>query len=74
MYDFVGEKGSAELSITTGEQLTVVRQNVGEGWWEGTNEAGETGLFPAAYVKVSSSTGRDPFLPFIFQSTQLFFN
>lgn len=54
MYDFIGEPGTAELSITAGEVLTVTRQNVGEGWWEGVNQAGQTGLFPAAYVEVRS--------------------
>jgi sorting nexin-9/18/33 len=52
LYDFSGEPGTAELSITAGEVLTVTRQNVGEGWWEGVNHAGQTGLFPAAYVEV----------------------
>jgi hypothetical protein len=52
LYDFTGEPGTAELSITAGEVLTVTRQNVGEGWWEGVNQAGQTGLFPAAYVEV----------------------
>ncbi|XP_069692869.1 sorting nexin lst-4 isoform X2 [Periplaneta americana] len=51
LYDFAGEPGTAELSITAGEVLTVTRQNVGEGWWEGVNQAGQTGLFPAAYVE-----------------------
>ena len=52
LYDFAGEPGTAELSITAGEVLTVTRQNVGDGWWEGVNQAGQTGLFPAAYVEV----------------------
>lgn len=52
LYDFTGEPGTAELSVTAGEVLTVTRQNVGEGWWEGVNQAGQTGLFPAAYVEV----------------------
>jgi len=51
LYDFAGEPGTAELSITAGEVLNVTRQNVGEGWWEGVNQAGQTGLFPAAYVE-----------------------
>lgn len=53
LYDFVGEPGSSELSITAGETLLVTRQDVGEGWWEGTSKSGQTGLFPAAYVEVS---------------------
>lgn len=53
MYDFHAEPGSAEIDIVTGEILTVTRKDVGEGWWEGTNQSGQTGLFPAAYVEVS---------------------
>jgi len=52
LYDFNGEPETTELSITAGEVLTVTRQNVGEGWWEGVNQAGEMGIFPAAYVEV----------------------
>jgi len=48
----VGEPGSSELSVTAGETLLVTRQDVGEGWWEGTSASGRTGLFPAAYVEV----------------------
>lgn len=50
LYDFTGEPGTGELSISQGEILTVTRQDVGEGWWEGKNSSGQTGLFPAAYV------------------------
>lgn len=53
LYDFLGEPGSSELSVTAGETLVVTRKDVGEGWWEGTNATGRTGLFPAAYVDVS---------------------
>lgn len=51
LYDFAGEPGTTEMSITTGEILTLLNTDIGEGWWEGQNEKGETGLFPAAYVK-----------------------
>lgn len=64
MYDFSGEPGTAELSITAGEILTVTRENVGDGWCEGHNQHNKSGLFPAAYVQavetptsVSQSTG-----------------
>ena len=53
MYDFTGE-GSGELSIKCGEILTVTNTNVGDGWWEGTNSTGQSGLFPEAYVEVRS--------------------
>lgn len=52
LYDFTGESGTAELSITAGELLTVMRDNVGDGWCEGFNQSGQSGLFPAAYVQV----------------------
>lgn len=51
LYDFAGEQNTAELTITAGETLTVTRKDVGEGWWEGCNIRGQTGLFPAAYVE-----------------------
>ena len=53
LYDFDGQPNSAELTIRTGDVLTVIRQDIGEGWWEGTDQRGNTGLFPAAYVEVS---------------------
>ncbi|XP_076346979.1 sorting nexin lst-4-like isoform X3 [Tachypleus tridentatus] len=55
LYDFEAQPGTGELSIWNNEILTVTRQDVGEGWWEGTNERGETGLFPAGYVEIISS-------------------
>ncbi|XP_040578914.1 sorting nexin lst-4 isoform X2 [Lepeophtheirus salmonis] len=51
LYDFQGETNSGELSITTGETLTITRTDVGEGWWEGANSTGASGLFPEAYVE-----------------------
>ncbi|KAI1301401.1 Sorting nexin lst-4 [Halotydeus destructor] len=57
LYDFQSQPGSGEISLVTGETLTVTRQDVGEGWWEGSNERGETGLFPEGYVEaISDST------------------
>lgn len=52
LYDFTGEPGTAELSIVAGETLTVMRDNVGDGWCEGYNQKGQSGLFPAAYVQI----------------------
>lgn len=51
LYDFSGEPGTTEMSITSGEILTLLNTEIGEGWWEGKNGKGETGLFPAAYVR-----------------------
>lgn len=52
LYDFEAQAGTGEMSLREGEILTVTRQNVGDGWWEGTNALGEAGLFPAAYTEV----------------------
>nr|CAD7458348.1 unnamed protein product [Timema tahoe] len=62
LYDFNGESGTAELTITAGDILTVTRQDVGEGWWEGVNSLGQTGLFPAAYVEELESS-QPPAMP-----------
>lgn len=51
LYDFTGEPGTTEMSITSGEILTLINTEIGEGWWEGRNTSGQTGLFPAAYVR-----------------------
>ncbi|XP_075219243.1 sorting nexin 33-like protein SH3PX1 isoform X2 [Lycorma delicatula] len=63
LYDFAGEPGSAEMTITAGEVLTVTRKDVGEGWWEGVNRHGKTGLFPAAYVQELTATAAPPSIP-----------
>lgn len=52
LYDFSGEPNTSELSISTDELLVLTRTDVGEGWWEGTNTKGQTGLFPEAYVEI----------------------
>lgn len=62
LYDFTGEPGTTEMSITCGEILTLINTDIGEGWWEGRNAKGETGLFPAAYVKKLSSEDSGPSL------------
>jgi len=51
LYDFDAQPGTGELNLTNGDVLTVTRTDVGEGWWEGTNAKGESGLFPEAYVE-----------------------
>ncbi|CAG0921834.1 unnamed protein product [Notodromas monacha] len=51
LYDFEAQPGTSELSVYAGETLAITRQDIGEGWWEGRNERGEVGLFPAAYVQ-----------------------
>ncbi|XP_019894079.1 sorting nexin-33 isoform X2 [Musca domestica] len=56
LYEFSGEPGTSEISISVGDVLQVTRTDVGEGWWEGKNKnTGSVGLFPAAYVEVMSA-------------------
>lgn len=52
LYAFSGEPNTSEISIESGEILVLTRTDVGEGWWEGTNSKGQTGLFPEAYVEI----------------------
>lgn len=62
LYDFSGEPNTSEISIATGEILVLTRTDVGEGWWEGTNSRGQTGLFPEAYVEIYKET-QPPAMP-----------
>lgn len=56
IFDFSAQPGSSELNIHKDEILTVVNQEIGEGWWEGENERGQRGLFPATYVENIDTT------------------
>ncbi len=52
MYDFNGES-AGELCIKEDEILNIIRQDVGDGWWEAENSQGVRGLVPQAYCEVS---------------------
>ncbi|XP_065653171.1 sorting nexin-9-like [Hydra vulgaris] len=52
LYDFDGDPKNGELIIRAGDILAVARQDVGDGWWEGSLNGGAHGLFPAAYVEL----------------------
>ena len=53
LYDFNAEPGddSEEMSIKAGEVLTVIKTDIGDGWWRGRKLNGEEGLFPELYVE-----------------------
>ena len=51
LYDF-DSGGGGELSVSANETLTILRQDIGDGWWEARNAAGEMGLVPEAYLEV----------------------
>lgn len=63
LYDFTGEPNTSEISIAVGEILILKRTDVGEGWWEGTNSQGKTGLFPEAYVEIYKETQPPSLVP-----------
>ena len=52
LYDFDGEADNGELSIRENQVLTIIRQDVGDGWWEAETSNKQKGLIPEAYVEV----------------------
>lgn len=54
LYDFNAEN-PGEISISENEFLTLHSEEVVEGWLDGVNSRGETGLFPASYVEILNS-------------------
>ncbi|XP_055996699.1 sorting nexin-33-like isoform X3 [Ostrea edulis] len=52
LYDFDGDTDNGELTFGAGETLTIVAQDIGEGWWEAKNESGQQGLIPESYVQL----------------------
>ncbi|GFS07825.1 sorting nexin [Elysia marginata] len=55
LYDFEGDDYNGELSFVAGETLTVLRQDIGDGWWEARSQDGRQGLVPETYVEVMSA-------------------
>lgn len=51
LHDFDAENPD-EVSFKAGETIIVVEKDdaYGDGWWQGTNPRGETGLFPFSYT------------------------
>ena len=53
-YDYEKDEDN-EIGFAEGETITAI-EFVDEDWWQGTNAAGETGLFPASYVSLKIET------------------
>ncbi|XP_056655165.1 sorting nexin-33 [Monodelphis domestica] len=51
LYDFQSEN-KEEISIRQDEELVVFSETSLDGWLQGQNSRGETGLFPASYVEI----------------------
>ncbi|CAO1635025.1 unnamed protein product [Sympodiomycopsis kandeliae] len=51
LHEFVAENAD-EVSFKVGEAILVVEKDdeFGDGWWQGTNAKGDTGLFPFSYA------------------------
>ncbi|CAJ0579693.1 unnamed protein product, partial [Mesorhabditis spiculigera] len=49
-YDFNAQPGSGEMTVHTGEVLTIIRDKVDGGWLEAKNARGDVGLVPETYV------------------------
>ncbi|XP_007229979.3 sorting nexin-18b [Astyanax mexicanus] len=58
LYDFVSEN-PGEISVVESELLTLYSEEVVDGWLEGTNSRGESGLFPASYVEILSRSDKE---------------
>nr|XP_056721630.1 sorting nexin-33 [Euleptes europaea] len=54
LYNFQSEN-KEEISIQENEELVIFSENSVDGWLQGTNSRGETGLFPASYVEILHS-------------------
>eukprot|EP00040_Diaphanoeca_grandis_P027945 m.160230 g.160230 ORF g.160230 m.160230 type:complete len:553 (-) comp31176_c0_seq1:182-1840(-) len=56
LYDFQGDTSQGELTFNAGDIITIVRQDIGEGWWEGAVGNGTAGLLPASYIELLPDT------------------
>ncbi|NXU13334.1 SNX33 protein, partial [Pardalotus punctatus] len=54
LYNFQSEN-KEEISIQENEELVIFSENSLDGWLQGQNSRGETGLFPASYVEILRS-------------------
>ncbi|KAF6777123.1 hypothetical protein AHF37_03286 [Paragonimus kellicotti] len=50
IYDFSAQ-GDGELSVACGEEVTIIDQSVGDGWWNAVNAFGRSGLVPSSFVE-----------------------
>ncbi|WFD26266.1 hypothetical protein MNAN1_001243 [Malassezia nana] len=59
LYNFDAENPD-EVSFRVGERVRVIEKDdaYGDGWYQGTNERGETGLFPFSYTTYDESAAQ----------------
>lgn len=54
LYDFQGKAEFRELDVEAGDEIEIVKEDVGEGWSLVRNATGEMGLLPRSYYTVRS--------------------
>jgi sorting nexin-9/18/33 len=52
LYDFQGKAEFRELDVEAGDEIEIVKEDVGEGWSLVRNATGEMGLLPREYYTV----------------------
>jgi len=55
LYSFEGKAEFRELSVVAGDELEIVKEDVGDGWSLVQDLTGETGLLPQTYYTVCSA-------------------
>ncbi|XP_071851572.1 sorting nexin-33-like isoform X3 [Apostichopus japonicus] len=63
LYDFEGEAGNGELTVYENDVVTIIRQNVGDGWWEAETDNGQRGLVPEAWMEIITAPQSVPATP-----------
>jgi sorting nexin-9/18/33 len=53
LYDFEGKAEFRELSVSAGDELEIVKEELADGWSLVKNDLGELGLLPRTYYAVS---------------------
>lgn len=56
LYQFEGKAEFRELTVEAGDQLEVLKQDVGDGWSLVKTEDGKIGLLPTTYYTVGATT------------------
>lgn len=55
IYDFEGKAEFRELTVSAGDLLSIVKEELSDGWSLVKNATGEMGLLPRSYYTVSAS-------------------
>jgi sorting nexin-9/18/33 len=56
LYDFKGKAEFRELAVEAGDELSILKEEAGDGWSLARVSSGEIGLLPQTYYTVNSPT------------------